>query len=117
MDKYYAEGWGMSNVVKFKDIFGDENLMAIGEKDVFIVFPGQTNEDGDPRVVMVPKSAVLECAGKIRSENMKDNLDKLSNMEYSNYPVDIENWTKKFHFVEKGNEEMDEFEALFTKVA
>ncbi|MGX5632436.1 hypothetical protein [Bacillus thuringiensis] len=57
----------MSEVVKFKDIFGDENLMTIGDKDVFIVFPGQKTEDGDPRVVMVPKSAVLECADAIRN--------------------------------------------------
>ncbi|CCW08664.1 MULTISPECIES: hypothetical protein [Bacillus] len=31
----------MSEVVKFKDIFGDENLITIGEKDVFLVFPAQ----------------------------------------------------------------------------
>ncbi|MEK3997892.1 hypothetical protein MHI59_29600 [Bacillus sp. FSL K6-2822] len=57
----------MSGVVKFKDIFGDENLMTIGEKDVFIVFPGQKDENGDPRVVMVPRNAVLECADAIRN--------------------------------------------------
>ncbi|HHL0970312.1 TPA: hypothetical protein ACQUHP_001821 [Bacillus cereus] len=55
----------MSEVVKFKEIFGNENVMTIGEKDVFIVFPGQKDANGDPRVVMVPKSAVLECADKI----------------------------------------------------
>ncbi|MGR9634833.1 hypothetical protein ACU82A_26010 [Bacillus cereus] len=58
----------MSGVIKFKDIFGDENLMTIGEKDVFIVFPGQKDENGDPRVVRVPRNAVLECVDAIRNE-------------------------------------------------
>ncbi|PHG00519.1 hypothetical protein COI63_26110 [Bacillus toyonensis] len=57
----------MSEVVKFKDIFGDENLITIGEKDVFVVFPGQKDQNGDPRVVMVPRSAILECADAIRN--------------------------------------------------
>ncbi|HHT7153197.1 MULTISPECIES: hypothetical protein [Bacillus cereus group] len=61
----------MSDIVKFKDILGHENIITIGEKDVFIVFPHQTDEDsnGDPKVVMIPKSAILECAKQI-SEKM-----------------------------------------------
>ena len=59
----------MQHITKWKDIFGDENAIMLGkDDDVYIVFPNQRDEEGNSKVIMIPKNTILEFAEKIKEQ-------------------------------------------------